>query len=762
MHPILLTALEDGLTLGEPRWLWALLLLLPLGWLAVDASRRREALLSRILAPRLQPRLAGQVSLAKRRFRTACLLGAIALSLTALAKPRLGYREIETKTRGRDVILALDTSRSMLSTDTAPTRLGRAKLIAQDLLTLLKGDRVGLIAFAGNAFLQAPLTLDKGAVLTSLEDLDANTIPKGGTDIASAIRMAIAAFGKGEGTTRALVLMTDGEDLEQSGVEAAKEAAAAGIRIFTIGFGSPAGSLIPIRTEGGRNDFVRDERGRPVNSKLDEDRLTEIARETGGFYQPYGQDAAKAICDRGILPMEAQETGTYSGRKPIERYAWPATGALVLLALWSLVGEGRRGNGIGNRNGNRNGNGAVSALFLAAGLAFSSGTLRASGIGEYNQGNYAGALQDFEKRLQSGSASPEIRFDAGAAAYKAGDYKKAAGYFSEAMTSAKPKVREDATYNLANALVRSGEAAQEPEAKLSDWKNALQHYETVLKTDPRNVRAKENRDIVNKLIEDLKKQQEQQKKNDRDKKKDQKNQSDKQDKQDKKDQNKDQQQSDQSQGGGQGKKDQKDSQNQKDQQQNQGEKPDQNKDQSQKNQAGEDQKKDQQQGQPSPTPAPSPSPDQAKGGKDANQGKEEKKDTQQNKGDQGGGGKEKDSRQDQPQAGQQPSPQQQNGDQQKQEQQGQQGKQAQQGDRGGVPTPTPAPSASPKKEGTLGGGEQGKREEQQGAEAAEAEEGKDGKMSPSQARALLRSVQDEEQHILNQQRRSLDQPLRDW
>ena len=248
----------------------------------------------------------------------------------------------------------------------------------------------------------------------------------------------------------------------------------------------------------GANDFVRDESGKPVTSRMDAARLGEIAKETGGFYQPFGQDAAMAIYEKGIVPMEEQESGTISSRKPIERYQWPVTAALVLLALWSLLGEGRRRPR------------ATSLLVFALISAFSLQTASASGLSDYKQGNYQGALKDFESRLEKGANAAEIKFDAGAAAYKAGDFKKAAGYFSEAMTSAKQKLRDDATYNLANALVRTGEAAQESEAKLADWKNALQHYEGVLKSDPKNVQAKENRDIVKKLIEDQKKKQDQQ------------------------------------------------------------------------------------------------------------------------------------------------------------------------------------------------------------------------------------------------------------
>lgn len=725
MNLFLMTATADRLTFGSPGWFWALLLIAPLLWFYVDAARRREVLLSRIVAPRLQKQLTGQVSHLKRNLRTAFLLGAVLLTVVALAKPRHGFREESITTKGRDVILAIDVSRSMLATDTAPTRLGRAKLISQDLLDLLRGDRVGLIAFAGSAFLQAPLTMDKGAVLTSIRDLDSNTIPKGGTDIASAIRMAIAAFGKGEGATRALVLMTDGEDLEQSALEAAKQAEAAGIRIFTVGFGSATGSLIPIRTEEGRNDFVRDENGTPVNSKLDVTRLTEIAQSTGGFYLPYGQDAAKVIFEKGILPLEEQVGGTLTGRKPIERYAWPVAAALLLLALRSVLGEGRRVPKV-----------SASAALL---LLLASVPLHATGLNDYRQGNYQGALRDFEKRLKSGESMPEVKFDAGAAAYKAGDYQKAAGYFSGAMTSSKPKIREAATYNLANSLVRSGEAAKENDAKLSDWKNALQHYETVIKSDPMNARAKENRDIVKKLIEDLKKQQQQ-----KDQNKDQK---DKKDQKDNKDQNK----NDQSQGGGNDQKDSKDKKDSKDQKGQQGDNKDQqNKDQQknpdQKDQENPNGKNDQKgegdqkpnqssQGQGSPTPTPTPSPDQGKG-----EGTKDQKNDP----------KEGQNQQDQQS---QQSPQSQNGRQGDQQQQS--------GAQGGQPTPIPSPT--PAKQGSLGGGQQGEKKEQQAAEAAEAEESKDGKMTPSQARSLLNSVKDEEAHVTEQQKnRAVEQPLRDW
>lgn len=330
----------SALTFGRAGWLWFLVGLIPLALLFWRAHRRREELLAKVVALRLRPLLLSSVTPWKKVARSMLMLLAWGVLVIALAEPRWGYEEKKIVSRGRDVILAIDTSRSMLATDVTPTRLARAELLGQDVLDLLPGDRVGLIAFAGNAFLQAPMTLDHNAVTASLTELDTTLIPKGGTNISEAILTAENAFGKAEGTSRALIIMTDGEDLEENAVTAAKQAAAQGIKIFTIGIGSAAGSLIPIKNENGRSDFVRDERGKPVLSKLDEVRLKEIAQVAGGFYEPFSAEAARTIVEKGITPLEAGTTGEMSARRPIERYEVPTEIALLLLVLFILLRDG--------------------------------------------------------------------------------------------------------------------------------------------------------------------------------------------------------------------------------------------------------------------------------------------------------------------------------------------------------------------------------------------------------------------------------------
>jgi len=559
-----------ALTFGAPHWLWVLLVLPLIAGLFLWSHKRAQALFVKIVAVRLREQLSGSVSPLRRILRASLLVASFAFAIVALAEPRYGFIEKETKQKGRDVIVAIDTSRSMLATDMVPTRLARAKLFTQDLVRLLQGDRIGLVAFAGSAFLQAPLTLDYNAVTNALDELDTTVIPKGGTNIAAAVTAAREAFGKAEGQTRALIILTDGEELGADGIAAAKQAAVEGIRIFTVGIGSPEGSLIPIRLDDGRQDFVRDSAGKPVTSKLDDSRLKEIASATGGFFTLIGPDAAREIFQKGIEPMELSETGVFSSRQPIERYQWPLAAATACLALSLLPGDRRR----------------RSSVMVALFLSFVPCTQAQSGLDEYKNGDFDKAGTAFQEQLENQPSSKALQFNSGAAAYKTGDFEKAITHFTDALLAEDQKLRENASYNLANSLVRKGEAAKENDAKKTNWKNALEHYDETLRLNPDNKLAAQNRDITKKLLEDLEKQEQQQKQQDQ-KNQDQKDQKDqkkdKQDKQDKQQDQKDQQKQDQQ------KSEEKDSKNEENKDQQKQDSKEQQDDQQKKN---EQQKKD--------------------------------------------------------------------------------------------------------------------------------------------------------------------------
>ncbi len=478
---------------AQPLWFWAFALLPLLAVLFFRNERWRAERLQKLVAARLQPRLAGSVSVAKRRGRFLLLLLGAACAIVAAAQPRWGFDWEERKLRGRDVLVAIDVSRSMLANDLAPTRLARARLAAEDLIASLGGDRVGLIAFAGTAFLQAPLTADHAAVLESLRELDPEIIPQGGTNIAEAIRTATEAFGKGESDNRALVIFTDGEELDADAVAGAEKLGGAA-RVFTVGVGSAEGTIIALPGRDGRTEYVKDAQGQIVKSRLDEGRLRAIAEAAGGFYVALrsGPAEMRRIVSEGLEPMNEHEFDAQLSRRPIERYQWPLAAGTVLLAASLFVGERRRRAGMAVTAG--------ALLFLSL-----PAEAKNTGVQAYEREDYKGAADLFARQLERRPGNPALHFDLGAAAFKAGDLDKALASFSEAITSPDPALRAKAEYNLANTLALRGGAQKEKPAKLQEWQNALQHYDEALKL-AKNEDAKFNRDAVQRLIEELQKE----------------------------------------------------------------------------------------------------------------------------------------------------------------------------------------------------------------------------------------------------------------
>src|SRR5690242_901565 len=230
----------------------ALLLVLPPARVAFVwwSTRKRQELMAQFIQARLLPGLVSGISTARQKFRLACLILGVAALIVALARPQWGFSWTEVKVRGVDIVVAIDTSKSMLARDIAPNRLTRAKLAALDLMQLAKSDRLGLIAFAGNAFLECPLTIDDAAFRQSVEALDVGTIPQGGTAVAEAIQTAQSAFKEGD-NHRVLVLLTDGEDHDSGALDAAQKAAQAGMKIYTIGVGTQEGELLRIKDAQG-------------------------------------------------------------------------------------------------------------------------------------------------------------------------------------------------------------------------------------------------------------------------------------------------------------------------------------------------------------------------------------------------------------------------------------------------------------------------------------------------------------------------------
>jgi len=469
------------MTFGAPEWLWGLLLIPLLIALFVRSEHRGLKRLQQFVSARLLPQLAGTVNRRRRVIRFGLLLLGLALSIVSLAQPRWGYTFEDVKRKGLDLLVAVDTSRSMLSNDVQPNRLERVKLAIQDLIHELQGDRVGLIAFAGRAFLQAPLTIDYDAVIEAVNDLDTKTIPEGGTNISSAIALATQSFGKSAMGNRALIIFTDGEELSGDAIKTAKSAADAGVRIFTVGVGTPQGSLIPVTGDNGETSFVKDINGQVVKSKLDDKRLREVAEATGGFYLHLenGPRTMQQIHSEGLAKMQAAEMDVRLSRRPIERYEWPLGGALIALALSILIPERKRLRvrsyvPAPARNAARSVAGgpvkAASAALAVLMLLCSSVFATAPGVNAYQQGKFEDAYKEFQETLKShpqSRAEDELQFDSGTAAYKLKDYNKALESFSQALLTPDTGLQTKGHYNLGNTLYQRGEMQKGDDKKLS-------------------------------------------------------------------------------------------------------------------------------------------------------------------------------------------------------------------------------------------------------------------------------------------------------
>jgi Ca-activated chloride channel family protein len=328
---------------AEPRWLWlaaiAPVLLACLHWRA--AGKRREQL-AQIASPHFVAELTASHSPARRRVKHIFLLAALVFAGLALARPQWGSTPAGNAWLGEDVVFVLDCSLSMTTTDVAPSRMQRAKFALLDFVQKQSHGRVGLVAFAGSAFIQCPLTFDAGAFEETLMSMDEKTIPIPGTDIGRALNEAYRAMDK-NARRKMVVLVTDGEDLEKSGVAVAKQLATNGVVVFTVGVGTPAGKEIQTLNAAGQMELVRDGKGNIVRSQLDETTLREIAQVTGGSYYPLG-----ALGDglgkmrTAIHTFDSAGGLGQSAKNGVDRFHWFIAVMLVLLVAESLMGTRRK------------------------------------------------------------------------------------------------------------------------------------------------------------------------------------------------------------------------------------------------------------------------------------------------------------------------------------------------------------------------------------------------------------------------------------
>ena len=499
---------------GQAEYLWyAFLAAIGLGIFYLWAYKVRSRILGRVADKALLKDLLSSLDL-RRKYLKSFLL--------SLARPQGGFQWQEVKRKGLDILIALDTSKSMLAQDLKPSRIERSKLAIRDFVKYLKGDRIGLIAFSGSAFLQCPLTVDYGGFLLSLENIDTDIIPKGGTNLASAISEAIRSYAAGEKKYKVLVIITDGEDHKGNALSAAVEAKKEGIAIFCVGIGSKDGELIPLKTQDGQIGFLKDRQGNVVKSRLDETLLQKIALTTGGSYvrSSATEFGLELLYRERLSKLEKRELEGKLAKHYEERFQIPLALAFLLLLLEPLVNERKKSRNIlpspGGRGRGRGKRAALLAVFiLSAGLAYAkddAASLTAKANRLYKEGKYDQALSLYSRALIVSPDSVRLNFNIGAANYKKGDYEKAAGYFEKAALTEDKLLESKANYNSGNSQYKSAKLKEDIdlEAAVRLMRQSLEHYKRAMELNGKDEDVKINHDIAEKelkaMLEKFKKQ----------------------------------------------------------------------------------------------------------------------------------------------------------------------------------------------------------------------------------------------------------------
>ena len=479
----------------DPRLMWGLLLVPLLGLLAWRARRRAVARLARLVGPRAPHPLLGERDPAARRRAVTLALAALASLALGAAGPEWGREVVRRPASGSELVFVVDVSASMDSRDVPPSRLDEARREALAVLDRVEGSRVGVVAFAGDAVRLCPLTLDHGAARLTIESLTTGSVSEPGTDLGRALRLAARVTPGGRREEQAILLWTDGEDLEQGARGAIDELARSGIRVFVVGVGTAAGDVVPVLDDGGRvTDVKRDANGNAVRSRLDEELLRSLAQRTRGAYfsasRPGGElprllgaVAGLARGGRGLRLVE----------RPVARFPLlAAVGALLLLLerLWAARRRRAGGEGAAALHSERGAAAAALALALLLGSAGRAAAQSpwARADRSFQAGRYATAESLYTLRLQH-HAPDEVRVNrATAALLRArgpGDAATAAEEELRRLAAAGGRVSETAGYNLGTLLGGGG--------KLD---SALATLRRVLEAHPEDADARWNYELL--------------------------------------------------------------------------------------------------------------------------------------------------------------------------------------------------------------------------------------------------------------------------
>ena len=458
---------------ADARLLWLLLAIPALALALFAGAWLRARRLAKLADAPLVPRLTDSRSPRWAAARAACLLLGLTFAILAAARPQWGEKLQVVKGRGIDIVIALDASKSMLATDVAPSRLARAKTQVASLLDNLSTNRVGIVAFAGEAQVMCPLTTDVEAAKLFLDIIDPANMPKPGTNIENAVVTAASLFDPSDETSKALVLITDGDNLDGDPARALRLAVENHIRLFAVGVGTPEGSTVPDASQPG-TAYKKGPDGRIVVSRLGERLLLVMAKATDGrYFRSESIDLDALLGALGDIQKKAIGGGEYVEYE--ERYQMFLLAAFLLLFAATLMSDRRgawfeglklprrRATTGAPRTAAGPGAGAGTAALLTVALLATASQARADvgelmrrGLALERAGKYDAALQAFQSALVLEPDNERIHYDAGRVLYELKREPEAADQFQLGALTHSRALRARTLYNLGNAQVRQG------------------------------------------------------------------------------------------------------------------------------------------------------------------------------------------------------------------------------------------------------------------------------------------------------------------
>ena len=484
--------------MAQPLYL-LLILLIPLMFIAYWLMRRwRKRRIARFGDPDLVSSLAPLVPRRKGWLKLTLLSLALLFFAIGMARPQLGAILKEKQVKGAEIMVVLDVSNSMLAEDYSPNRLERAKLAISKLVDELQGDRIGLIIFAGESFVQLPVTSDYVSAKIFLNSITTESVPVQGTAMGDAIRTAIKSFTSESENSRAIILITDGENHEDDPVSAAKDAVDMGARVFCIGVGSPEGKPIPM--DGG---LLKDNDGNIVVTRLDEKTLRDVASAGRGLYVRAGNTefGLNPVIDE-IRSLDAKDFQSVVFEEYDEQYMYFFAIALIFMLIEFMISDTRNRRSLFGRG---KGMVAVLILMLASPVMLQAQSDRSevrAGNREFKKGEFREAELDYKRALEEDSTSVTAKYNLGNALYKTESYSEAELYLKglgDSLKSVSASKASDCFHNSGNLAL-----------KQKKYQEAVDAYKESLRLEPDNFETKSNLAYAQKMLKEQQQQQQNQ------------------------------------------------------------------------------------------------------------------------------------------------------------------------------------------------------------------------------------------------------------